>query len=217
MKLIPDWAAQRRNMVEKQLRSRQIRDKRVLHAMQTIPREYFVPPRYRNAAYTDQPIDIGYGQTISQPYMTALMAETLELDGSDSVLEVGAGCGYAAAVMGSIAKRVVSLEIVPELAAIARDNLHYVGRDGNITIIGGDGSMGYASRAPYDAISVAAGAPHVPESLIDQLNTPGTLVIPVGDRGDQELRILHKTRDGLLWNVVTQCRFVPLRGGEGWD
>jgi len=214
--VIPNWAGERQRMVEKQLRRRGILDERVLAAMGAIPREEFVPLEWRITAYADAPAEIGYGQTISQPYMVALMAAELELDGTQTVLEVGAGCGYAAAVLGALAKRVVALEIIPELAELARHNLRRTGRDGNIEVIAGDGSLGYAPLAPYDGISVAAGAPGLPPALLDQLRDPGRLVIPVGDYGDQELRVIFKHEGRTGSRVATLCRFVPLRGGEGW-
>lgn len=214
--LIPNWAAERRKMVETQLRRRGIRDERVLGAMLEIPREDFVPLEWRVAAYGDAPVTIGYGQTISQPYMTALMAECLELTGSETVLEVGAGCGYAAAVLGALARRVVTVEIVEPLAKLACRNLRQTGRDGNITVIAGDGSLGYPPPAPYEAISVAAGAPAIPAPLIQQLADPGRLVIPVGGSEDQELRVVRKQQGRIDWRVATFCRFVPLRGGQGW-
>jgi protein-L-isoaspartate(D-aspartate) O-methyltransferase len=204
-------------MVETQLRRRGIRDRRVLAAMAEIPREEFIPFESRVASYADDPVPIGYGQTISQPYMTALMAQELELAGTETVLEVGAGCGYAAAVLGALAARVVTVEIEPGLAALAMDNLRRTGRDGNITVVAGDGSLGYAELAPYDAVSVAAGAPAVPAPLLEQLSDPGRLVIPVGDRGDQELRVIWKIGGKVQQRVSTMCRFVPLRGGEGWQ
>jgi len=214
--VIPNWAGERQRMVEKQLRRRGIHNERVLAAMGAIPREEFMPLEWRITAYADAPAEIGCGQTISQPYMVALMAAELELDGTHTVLEVGAGCGYAAAVLGALAARVVSLEIIPELAELARNNLRRTGCDGNIEVIAGDGSLGYAPLAPYDGISVAAGAPDVPPALLDQLRDPGRLVIPVGDYGDQELRVVTR-RDGRFSSrVATLCRFVPLRGGEGW-
>ncbi len=203
-------------MVETQLRRRGIRDQRVLAAMLRIPREEFVPPESRFAAYNDEPLQIGHGQTISQPYMTALMAQELELNGSESVLEVGSGCGYAAAVLGALAARVVTVEIIPGLAALAESNLMRTRLAHNIRVIAGDGSWGCASGSPYDAISVAAGAPDVPPALLEQLNDPGILVIPVGDFKDQELRVICKRGGRIDQNVATMCRFVPLRGGEGW-
>jgi len=212
--MIRDSTSARRDMVEHQLRRRGIRDERVLEAMAAIPREDFVPGR--PAAYGDEPIQIGHGQTISQPYMTALMAAVLELRGSETVLEVGAGCGYAAAVLGQLARRVVTIEIVPELAALARDNLRRTGLDKNVTVVQGDGSGGYPKLAPYDAISVAAAAPDIPPALLDQLNDPGRLVIPVGSWLDQDLQVLVKRGGRIDTHVATGCRFVPLRGEEGW-
>jgi protein-L-isoaspartate(D-aspartate) O-methyltransferase len=214
--LIPDWPVEREEMVETQLRRRGIQDRRVLRAMMEIPREEFVPSESRVIAYGDEPIHIGYGQTISQPYMTALMAEVLELTGTEAVLEVGSGCGYAAAVLGALAARVISVEIIPGLVDMARSNLRRTGRDANVTIVQGDGSLGFPPGAPYDAISVAAGAPELPLSLLDQLRDPGRLTIPVGNRDDQELRVVWKQNGRIDYRVATQCRFVPLRGGEGW-
>ena len=203
-------------MVEAQLRRRNIRDERVLRAMQEIPREEFVPVESRVVSYRDDPIHIGYGQTISQPYMTALMAESLALTGTETVLEVGAGCGYAAAVLGALARRVISVEIIAGLVQQARENLRRTARDANVEVVAGDGSLGYAESAPYDAISVAAGAPDIPVSLLEQLNDPGRLVIPVDERDDQELRVVWKDSGRIDYRVATLCRFVPLRGGKGW-
>ncbi|HTS65804.1 MAG TPA: protein-L-isoaspartate(D-aspartate) O-methyltransferase [Candidatus Acidoferrales bacterium] len=214
--MIPDWAVERREMVDTQLRRRGIRDARVLAAMLEIPREEFVPMESRVLAYRDEPIQIGFGQTISQPYMTALMAEDLALRGSETVLEIGAGSGYAAAVLGSLAEHVVTVEIVPQLVRLARTNLRNTHRDWNIDVIEGDGSWGYERKAPYDAISVAAGAPEIPTALLAQLCDPGVLVIPVGALADQELLVVTKRRGQIHSRVSTTCRFVPLRGGEGW-
>jgi protein-L-isoaspartate(D-aspartate) O-methyltransferase len=215
--LVPDWFSERRRMVDTQLRRRGIGDERVLAAMLEIPREEFVPLESRLLAYEDGPIPIGEGQTISQPYMTALMAEALALRGTECVLEVGAGCGYAAAVLGTLAARVVTLEILPRLARQARDNLRRTARDGNVRVVAGDGSGGYAEAAPYDAISVAAGAPEIPAALLGQLNDPGILVIPVGAMDDQELRVVTMRGGRVECRVPTMCRFVPLRGGAGWQ
>ena len=214
--MIPDWSAERREMVDRQLRRRGISDKRVLHAMSEVPREEFLPLEARILAYKDGPVDIGWGQTISQPYMTALMAQELELKGNETVLEVGAGCGYAAAVLGALAARVVTVEIVPELVDVARANLRRTCRDGNVLVVRGDGSMGYAGSAPYDAISVAAAAPDIPMSLVGQLGDPARAVIPVGSREGQELRVIRKRAGRIDFRTGVACRFVPLRGGEGW-
>jgi protein-L-isoaspartate(D-aspartate) O-methyltransferase len=206
-----DWLSQRRLMVSHQLRARGIRDDRVLRAMLDIPREQFVPRDHRAAAYSDEPLGIGHGQTISQPYMTALMAQSLELEGTETVLEVGAGSGYHAAVLGALAAHVIAIELIPELAATARENLANAGRLANIVVITGDGSLGYPPEAPYDAISVAAGAADIPRALIEQLKDSGRLVIPVGPSADQELRLVRKQGGAIDWHVVTNCRFVPLR------
>jgi protein-L-isoaspartate(D-aspartate) O-methyltransferase len=203
-------------MVDRQLRRRGIRDERVLAAMSLIPREEFVPIDLRVLAYRDEPCPIGFGQTISQPYMMALMAQELELTGTETVLEVGAGCGYAAAVMGQLAARVITVEIVPQLVQLARENLKRTACGANVEVVDGDGSWGYAAEAPFGAISVAAGAPDIPAALLDQLADPGVLVIPVGNVHDQELRVVTKRRDRIESRVSTTCRFVPLRGGEGW-
>ena len=211
--MIPDWATERRRMVEVQLRRRGIRDERVLAAMSEIPREEFVPAESRVEAYIDGPIHVGHGQTISQPYMTALMAQLLRLTGEETVLEVGAGCGYAAAVLGQVAARVVAVELIPALAQLARDNLRRTGRDGNVTVVEGDGRFGYPPLAPYRAISVAAAAPEIPAALLDQLDDPGCLVIPVDVTENQELRTVWKRAGRIEYRVATLCRFVPLRDG----
>jgi protein-L-isoaspartate(D-aspartate) O-methyltransferase len=184
--------------------------------MREIPREEFVPTEARVTAYTDAPVGIGSGQTISQPYMTALMAQCLKLTGEEQVLEVGAGSGYAAAVLGRLAREVITVEIVPELAVLARENLRRTGFDANVQVVDGDGGWGYSAGAPYDAISVAAAAPEVPAALLEQLRDPGYLAIPVGTLEDQELRVLRKRWGRIQSRTATLCRFVPLRGGEGW-
>jgi protein-L-isoaspartate(D-aspartate) O-methyltransferase len=200
-------------MVEVQLRRRGVRDERVLAAMNRIPREEFVPAESRVQAYIDGPIHVGHGQTISQPYMTALMAELLCLSGTETVLEVGAGCGYAAAVLGQLAAHVVTMELIPALAHVARENLRRTGCDGNVTVVEGDGCLGYPPLAPYRAISVAAAAPEIPEALLAQLDDPGRLVIPVDVVEDQELQVVSKSAGRIDYRVATLCRFVPLRGG----
>ena len=204
-------------MVDKQLRRRGIRDPRVLAAMGEIPREEFVPVELRVMSYQDDPVSLGHGQTISQPYMTALMAQELELTGTETVLEVGAGSGYAAAVLGALARSVITIDIVPAMAQLARDNLLRTARGSNVTVLDGDGSLGCAEMAPFDAISVAAAAPDVPATLLGQLRDPGRMVIPVGERGDQELLVVSKAGGRVETRVSTLCRFVLLRGGEGWN
>jgi protein-L-isoaspartate(D-aspartate) O-methyltransferase len=212
--VIPNWAEERRGMVATQLAGRGISDRRVLGALSEIPREEFVPLDVRIQAYADAPLGIGFGQTISQPYMTALMAERLCLDGSETVLEVGAGCGYAAAVLAMLAARVVAIELIPALADLARENLRRTGRGGNVKVIAGDGCLGWEELAPYGAISVAAAAPEIPAALVRQLGDPGRLVMPVGGDGDQELRLVTKLDGRIDTSVATYCRFVPLRGGQ---
>jgi protein-L-isoaspartate(D-aspartate) O-methyltransferase len=210
------YEQQRREMVETQLVRRGIRDRRVLDAMARIPRELFISPEFAADAYADAPAPIGFGQSISQPYMVALMAELLHLDGTEVMLDVGTGSGYNAAVLCALSRRVYSIEVIPELAGQAWRNLESTGLGSNITVIRGDGSRGYPECMPYDAISVAAGAPAVPGALIEQLADPGRLVIPVGSRDDQDLRVVTKWNGELQWRNATMCRFVLLRGEQGW-
>jgi protein-L-isoaspartate(D-aspartate) O-methyltransferase len=211
-----DWAAERARMVECQIRARGIRDIRVLDAMARIPREEFVPEPRRASSYSDEPVSIGWDQTISQPYIVALMTACLHLEGRETVLEVGCGSGYHAAVLGALARRVVAVEILPELAAMAEANLARAGCAANVSVVTADGSQGYLPLAPYDAISVAAAAPATPQPLLDQLNDPGRLVIPVGDLFEQELLIIEKSGGKTHTRTVTGVRFVPLRGEHGW-
>lgn len=211
-----DFAGQRREMVERQLKARGIRDPRVLKAMLEIPREEFVPPEVRAFSYYDEPVSIGSGQTISQPYMTALMSQSLELTGFETVLDVGGGSGYHAAVLGALAAKVYSIELIPELAEQARQKLERIGRLHNIVVLCGDGSRGLLEHSPYEGISVAAAAPDIPRELLDQLKDPGRLVIPVGSIWDQELWVIKKSGGEIHKSIATYCRFVPLRGSEGW-
>jgi protein-L-isoaspartate(D-aspartate) O-methyltransferase len=203
-------------MVDGQLRRRGITDARVLAAMLAIPREEFVPVEARVLSYRDEPASIGFGQTISQPYMSALMAQCLELKGTEVVLDVGSGSGYAAALLGALSARVVSIELIEGLTKLARRNLERTGWGRNVAVVAGDGSVGLLDFAPYDAISVGAAAPDVPDALLEQLRDPGRLVIPVGTRRDQSLMIVTKRGGVIESRVATQCRFVPLRGNEGW-
>jgi protein-L-isoaspartate(D-aspartate) O-methyltransferase len=213
---VTELAEKRHWMVEKQLRRRGIRDVRVLRAMENIPRELFVPEDYALNAYEDTPIGIGFDQTISQPYMTALMCEVLSLTGTERVLDVGTGSGYHAAVLSQLAGAVFSIELIPELAETARRNLARAGLLDRVRVITGDGSKGYPPAAPYDAISVAAGAPETPPALLAQLHDPGRLVIPVGSMGDQDLEVITNYEGRISTRVATLCRFVPLRGEQGW-
>jgi protein-L-isoaspartate(D-aspartate) O-methyltransferase len=186
--------------------------------MEAVPRHEFVPKSHRHLAYNDEPQPIGANQTISQPYMVAAMAEALRLEGDEKVLEVGAGSGYAAAVMALLGAQVYAIEIEEELAELARCNLARTGFGDHVVVIVGDGTLGYPAEAPYQAISVAAGAPVVPQTLLDQLDPDkGRLAIPVGSAHDQELRLIRKRGGQVDTRTVAHCRFVPLRGEYGWQ
>jgi protein-L-isoaspartate(D-aspartate) O-methyltransferase len=199
-----------------QLRARDIRDARVLAAMERVPRELFVPKSEREHAYDDAALPIGWGQTISQPAMVAIICELLALQGNERVLDVGTGSGYQAAVLAELAAEVHSIERVPELAARARENLREAGYDERVEVHIGDGSRGDPAHAPFAAIAVAAGAPAVPASLFEQLEPEGRLVLPVGSKWDQELQQVVRTDAGPRVTRSVPCRFVPLVGEEGW-
>lgn len=209
------FRAAREAMVDHQLRGRGIRDPRVLRAFAEVPRHLFVPEHARGLAYEDGPLPIGDGQTISQPLMVALMLEALELEGHEKVLDVGAGSGYQAALLGKLAREVVSVEVIETLVRMARNNLSKAGID-NVRVVQGDGSMGYAPEAPYDAIVVAAGSPTVPQALIDQLVEGGRLVIPVGGRHGQSCLRIRKRQGHAEQEDLGACAFVPLVGQGGW-
>ncbi len=206
----------RHAMVEGQIRARGVSDQRLLAAMRKVPRHFFVPPAYERAAYQDNPLPIGEGQTISQPYIVAVMTELLELRPGDRVLEIGSGSGYQAAILGELVDRVLSIERIASVAAQARKNLERAGV-GNVRIIVGDGTKGYPAEAPYDAILVTAATPSIPEPLIEQIAEGGRLVAPAGARDCQELVRLVK-RDGRIERTTFGgvC-FVPLIGEYGWD
>jgi protein-L-isoaspartate(D-aspartate) O-methyltransferase len=209
------YESERWRMVETQLVSRQINDPRVLDAMRTIPRHRFVSPDHRSFAYTDGPLPIGLGQTISQPYIVALMTQLLQLQGPEKVLEVGTGSGYQAAILGYLAKEVHSVERHPELATAAARVLTELGLN-NVHIHIGDGSSGWIDHAPYDAIIVTAAAPRVPQVILDQIADPGRLVIPVGARGGQYLETWERHGDDLHSEANIPVAFVPLIGQFGW-
>ena len=213
-----EWVEeQRRAMVETQLRRRGIRDERVLRAMGEVPRHEFVPRELLREAYDDHPLPIGGGQTISQPYIVAQMVEALALEGRERVLEVGTGSGYEAAVLARLAARVYTIECDAALARTARERLNRLGFGDTVVVIEGDGSAGYAPEAPYDGILVAAAAPEVPVQLVEQLVEGGRLVIPVGERDSQELRLLRKLDGSPVVSKLGYCRFVPLLGAQGWE
>ena len=206
----------RASMVERQIRARGIRDPRVLQAMQEVPRELFVPPGQRPWAFEDGPLPIEEGQTISQPFIVALMAEAARVAPTDRVLEVGAGSGYAAAVLGRLAAEVVAIERHPPLARAAQDRLRGMGVP-NVRIVEGDGTLGLPESAPFDAIVVSAGGPRVPEALKAQLAPGGRLVIPVGpEGGPQDLRRVTRVGDGFEEESLGGVRFVPLIGAQGF-
>lgn len=202
-------------MVETQLIPRGIKQKEVLRAMRTVPRHIFVEEGLQSQAYSDYPLPIGKGQTISQPFMVAFMTEALALTGNESVLEIGAGSGYQTAVLSLLAERVFSIERIPALAAKARrmlDSLHY----SNVQIRVGDGTAGWPEEAPFDAILVTAASPEVPETYIGQLKKGGRLVIPVGGESIQELLKITKKNGRTVKEDLGGCRFVKLVGKYGW-
>ncbi|MDX6413202.1 MAG: protein-L-isoaspartate(D-aspartate) O-methyltransferase [Gaiellaceae bacterium] len=202
-------------MVEEQLRSRDVVDERVLAAMAEVPRELFVPERLRRRAYDDAALPIGDGQTISQPYMVARIAEALDLHGGERLLDVGTGSGYQAAVLAELGADVDTIERIPTLAEQARANLTAAGYE-RVRVHVGDGSLGLAEHAPFDAIAVAAAAPELPSTLYDQLEPRGRLVVPVGRRGIQELQVIVRSPEGPAVLRSVPCRFVPLLGAEGF-
>lgn len=197
------------------LRRRGIRDERVLAAMAAVPRELFVPEELRAGADDDRALPIGFGQTISQPFMVATIAEALELRGGERVLDVGAGSGYQAAVLAELAAEVVAIERLPELAERARANLEAAGY-GGVAVVVGDGSLGVPARAPFDAIAVAAAAPEIPEALVAQLAPGGRLAVPVGERRGQWLEVVVRGERGTERRRTVPCAFVPLVGVQGF-
>jgi protein-L-isoaspartate(D-aspartate) O-methyltransferase len=205
----PDWAGLRARMVERQLRARGITDERVLAAMGRVPREAFVPLEVARYAYDDAALPIGEDQTISQPFIVATMCELLGLEGDETVLDVGTGSGYAAAVLDELAGHVVSVERIPVLAARAGRALELTGH-GDVEVRVGDGSLGAPHRAPFDAISVAAATELVPPALYAQLGPGGRMVLPVGGSGGQRLVRIERGEDGPIESGSLACRFVPL-------
>jgi protein-L-isoaspartate(D-aspartate) O-methyltransferase len=210
-----DYAQQRKLMVEQQIVSRGVKNKKVLDAMNSVPRHLFVPEEYRRGSYFDQPLPIGLGQTISQPYIVALMTEMLDVDNDDIVLEIGTGSGYQAAVLSTIVKELYTIEIIEELGLQASERLKSLGYD-NVKVKISDGGLGWPEKAPFDVIIVTAAAPKIPEPLIKQLKPGGRMVIPVNNNFySQDLLIVEKDADGNIETKKTiPVRFVPLVEGE---
>ena len=204
-----------REMIETQLRRRGIRDERVLEAMLRVPRHEFVPQALASAAYEDRPLPIGQAETISQPYMVAVMTEALQIELGDRALEVGTGSGYQAAILAWLGATVFSIERNPRLAVEARERLARLGYE-RVQVISGDGSEGLAEHAPYNAVIVTAAAPAASQGLVSQLAEDGRLVIPVGDMRHQDLMLYIKRHREIVTRVLDPCQFVPLIGKGGW-
>ena len=212
----PDpYASERREMVEEQIRARGIRNERVLAAMERVPRHLFVPENLRREAYEDHPLPIGDGQTISQPYIVALMTDLLDPHAGDRILEIGAGSGYQAAILADLGSTVITIERIPAVAARARRNLS-AAESRPVEVVVGDGTLGYPEKAPYNGILVTAATPGVPQPLIDQLADRGRLVAPVGPRGVQELVRLVREGERIRQEGHGGVVFVPLIGEHGW-
>jgi protein-L-isoaspartate(D-aspartate) O-methyltransferase len=206
----PEFEGERERMVEEQIAARGLRDPRVLAALREVPRHEFVPPEERSHAYADRPLPIGAGQTISQPYIVAVMTELLELSGDEKVLEIGTGSGYQAAVLARLAREVYTIEIVPELATRAEADLRRLGF-ASVQVRQGDGYRGWPEQAPFDAILVTAAPEHVPQPLVDQLAVGGRLVLPVGDVF-QDLVLVTRDARGVRQERLLGVRFVPMTG-----
>ena len=211
-----DFPKARLKMVEEQIISREIRDSRVIAAMKKVPRHRFVEEALQSQAYSDHPLPIGEKQTISQPYMVALMTEALQLTGREKVLEIGAGSGYQTAILAELAEKVYSIERIRSLAIKARQLLYELGYF-NVEIKIFDGTYGWSEESPFDAVLVTAGAPDIPEPLLDQLAMGGRLVIPVGDAFVQDLVRVTRSEGGIKKEDLGGCRFVKLVGKYGWD
>lgn len=210
-----DYPEKRRRMVKEQIEDRGVSDQRVLKAMAKVPRHLFVPQALIDQAYDDSPLVIGHGQTISQPYTVAFMTEALGLKGDERVLEVGTGSGYQTAVLAELAREIFSIERIPELAELAQARLAELGYQ-NVRIKLGDGTLGWEEFAPYDAIMVTASGPEIPEPFIVQLAEGGRLVLPVGDRGSQNMYRVRKQRGELVKDYLGPFRFVELVGEHGF-
>ena len=211
-----DYRHAREQMVQEQLVSRGIKDSRVLRAMATVPRHLFVESELWDQAYDDHPLPIGANQTISQPYIVALMVDALALKGTERVLEVGTGSGYAAAVLSELCTEVFSVEAVEELALKARTLLTGLSYR-NVSVLLGDGTLGWEEHSPYDAVVISAAAPCIPRPLIQQLKIPGYLVFPMGEKELQTLVRVRKDAEGIREEYLADCHFVKLRGRYGWE
>jgi protein-L-isoaspartate(D-aspartate) O-methyltransferase len=207
--------SERERMVKEQISARGVKDKRVIEAMLHVPRHVFVESVYRHQAYNDYPLPVGHGQTISQPYMVAVMTELLELKGDEVVLEIGTGSGYQAAILALLCSKVYTIERIAELTKQARSRLENLGFR-NVSFMVGDGSIGWSEYAPYNGIMITAGAPDVPNSLIEQLAENGRLVIPIGSEYYQVLNVVKKHKGRIYRKELFECTFVPLLGKEGW-
>lgn len=206
----------RARMVREQLIPRGITDQRVLDAMGTVPRHIFVQDALRGQAYGDFPLPIGEGQTISQPYIVALMTQALKLQGQETVLEIGTGCGYQSAILARLCERLYTVERIKALHIIARRNFDQL-KLLNVLCKIDDGTLGWADYSPYDAIIVTAAGPTIPESLLEQLADPGRMVIPVGDRISQDLIVVSKNEGTISQKCIERVRFVSLIGSQGWQ
>ena len=214
--MIINYVEARERMVEEQLISRGVNDPRVLRAMAKVPRHLFLESELWDHAYEDHPLPIGANQTISQPYIVALMIETLELKGAEKVLDVGTGSGYAAAVLSELCAQVFSVEAVEELALKARTLLSSLGYR-NVSVLVDDGTLGWEEHSPYDAIVISAAAPCIPRPLVEQLKIPGYLVFPMGEKELQALVRIRKDKTGIREEYLGECLFVKLRGRYGWE
>jgi len=213
---VPDFDALRRQMVERQIRARGIENEAVLEAMRRVPRHLFVPDDLQDEAYDDTPVPIGYGQTISQPYIVAYMTEALEVTGGARVLEIGTGSGYQAAVLGELGCEVYTIEIVPQLAERSTALLAELGYE-RVHTRQGDGYLGWPEAAPFDRIILTAAPLEVPQALVDQLASGGLLIAPVGGFLGQTMTIVRKTAEGVITQETIPVRFVPMVGGRGTE
>jgi len=209
------WESARERMVATQIAARGVGDEKVLAAMRRVPRHLFVPAEVRGSAYSDYPLPIGHGQTISQPYIVAMMTSLLQIQPDDRLLEIGSGSGYQAAVLGILAREVISIERIPEVAQLAKKNLADAGIT-NVTVVIGDGTLGFPGGAPYDGVLITAATPSIPSPLVEQLAEGGRIVAPVGSRDLQELVRLTRKGHDLIRESFGGVVFVPLLGEHGW-